>query len=266
MVRITVIIPTRNRPQDLQRCLLGLRDNDLQLLEEVIVIDDGSDIPLYAAVQVPGLPVRVIRNDTAKGAAASRNIAGMMAKSNVIAFLDDDAVPSPDWLKIIERELTPNRGAITGRVLRFDAGLVSQARQARYDKRYETLTKGQTVSFFSGGNSAVWTDLFQKAGGFKQHGSGGDNGLITDLESQGYKVHFIPELVILHRNSKGLKKAMIEAYNSGRSHPKRMSILGALREVAAVKTNGVGDTMSVSALNWALNVLHLVGRIQKRQK
>lgn len=265
MVQITVIIPTQNRPQDLRRCLFGLRDNDLQFLKEVIVVDDGSEIPLDTAVEVPDLPIRVIRNSTPKGAAACRNIAGMAAKSNIIAFLDDDAVPSPDWLKIITQELTPERGGITGRVLRFDTGLVSQARQARYNKRYATLTKGQTVDFFAGGNSAIWTDLFQKIGGFKRHGSGGDNCLVTDLKRQGYKVHFIPELVILHRNSKGLKKAIIEAYNSGRSHPKQISIPEALRKAASFRESAVGDTKFVATFNWMLNVLHLAGRVQKRQ-
>ncbi|MCP3776516.1 glycosyltransferase [Paenibacillus sp. MZ04-78.2] len=265
MVRITVIIPTQNRPKDLQRCLYGLADNDLSLLEEVIVIDDGSQIPIAEVIQVPGLPVLVIRNEQPCGAAACRNIAGISAKSKIIAFLDDDAVPSPDWLKIIIQELKSDHGAITGRVLRFDKGLISQARQVRYNMRYTVVNKGQSVSFFSGGNSAIWTDLFQKVGGFNQHGSGGDNGLVADLSGQGYKVHFIPELVILHRNSKGLKKAMIEAYNSGRFHPEQLRFREALHKVVSIKAIVTDGTPLVAVFNWGLNLLHLIGRIQRKK-
>lgn len=266
MVRITVIIPTKNRPQDLRRCLLGLRDNNLRFLHEVIVIDDCSNVSLEAALKVPDLPIRVIRNDISMGAAASRNLAGMKVKSNVIAFLDDDALPSPDWLTVIASELTPERGGITGRVLPFDSGVVSKARQARYDKRYSTLSKGQVVEFFSGGNSAIWTNLFRGVGGFNQHGSGGDNGLVSDIERKGYTVHFIPEFFILHRNNKGLVKAMIEAYNSGRFHMEKISIFEAVRGAMSFKQSAVGDVMSVMVLNWALNVLHLTGRAQPRER
>ncbi|OMF12120.1 hypothetical protein BK131_19140 [Paenibacillus amylolyticus] len=265
MVRITVIIPTQDRLQDLHRCIKGIQDNDLKLLHEIIVVDDGSETTISPLVESFNLPIRVIRNERPKGAAICRNIAGMSVESNVIAFLDDDAVPTADWLSVIKRELLENRGGITGRVLRFDSGIVSAARQARYDMRYLSVSREQPVQFFSGGNSAVWTTLFKKVNGFNSLGSGGDNNFVIDIENQGFKIHFIPELIILHRNSKGLMKAVIEAYNSGKFHPKQVSLRDSVRNLAAVKQSAIGKTFWIASLNWSLNAIHLLGRIQKRE-
>lgn len=263
MVQISVIIPTRNRLNDLHRCLKGLLTNNQKLLKEVIIVDDFSHESLDLSSFVKYLPIKIIRNDKKLGASMCRNIASQYVNSEIIAFLDDDAVPSSDWLDTIAKELNKDRGAITGRVIRFDRGLISRARQARYDKRYESVCYAEKVSFFSGGNSAVWTHLFRKYGGFNQFGSGSDNSLVESLNKQGYYVHFIPELFILHRNSKGLRIAIREAYHSGISHPKRMKINDMAKLAFNFQSSAVGQSFPVSLVNWFLNLLHLFGRIQK---
>lgn len=262
---ITVIIPTQNRHKDLYRCLLGLADNNLSLLKEVIIVDDGSLLPIDIDKEFKNINIRVIRNQKPLGAAVSRNIASQEVTSEIIAFLDDDAIPCPDWLLTIAQQLNPDRGGITGRVLRYDKGFVSKARQARYDKRYSSLGHGEIVNFFSGGNSAVWTHLFIRAGGFNNHGSGGDNSLVSDLAIHGYKVHFIPELSILHRNSKGLKKAFIEAYKSGLQHSSKMKLLEGINNALDIKKNAAGSEKLVVILNWFLNIVHISGRLQRRK-
>lgn len=264
MVRITVIIPTQDRPYDLRRCLSGLRDNDLSSLEEVIVVDDASRDPATVADFSNTLPLRLIRNAIKKGAAASRNLAAAAVKTDIIAFLDDDALPSADWLATIKQEMTLERGGITGRVLRFDAGLTSAARQARYNLRYRTLTNGQPVPFFSGGNSAIWAELFRTIGGFNHAGSGGDNAVVGDLAQFNLGIHFVPDMVVLHRNSKGWAKAVQEAYNSGRSHPKRLGIRTAMHMLLTAEADGDSSRMA-TAVNWGLNLVHISGRVKRRR-
>ncbi|MGG2016772.1 glycosyltransferase family 2 protein [Bacillus sp. S10(2024)] len=264
MAQITVIIPTRDRLKDLYRCLKGLSDNNLQLLEEVIVIDDGSKIPITSLKEQFNFNLTLIRNDTPLGAAASRNLGSKFVKSEIIAFLDDDAIPSPDWLDIISKEMLVNRGGITGRVLGFDTDLVSKARQARYNKRYTSLKHSESVNFFSGGNSAVWTNSFLQVGGFTQKGSGGDNGLVLDLARLGFKIHFIPELLILHRNSKGMKTAIKEAYYSGIQSSKKIKYSELIYRIKN-RDGAVGESKRVSSINFFLNLVHLFGRTQNNK-
>ncbi|MGV9308919.1 glycosyltransferase family 2 protein [Nonomuraea sp. NPDC003727] len=253
---VTVIVPSRDRYRDLRRCLLALVDCDTTLLHEVLVIDDGSQ-PRIGDASVPGLPVRVIRNARPQGAMRARSLGAGRASSPMLAFLDDDALPRADWLNRIAEELTPGRGGITGRVLPFDAGLVSKARQARYMERYRGLSHGESVDFFAGGNSAVWREAFLQAGGMTSAGPGGDNKLVAELERLGLSVHFVPSLVVVHRNGKGFSQAVRTAFGAGRHHDKPLSVPAALhRATQAVP----GATPSVRLTNRVLNVAHLAGR------
>lgn len=265
MVRISVIIPTRDRRADLQRCLQGLGEcvHLLQerspgaVLHEVLVVDDASRDPeAVSPARAAELPVRVLRSDTRQGAGVSRRIATAEAEGDVFAFLDDDAVPRGDWLAVCAA-LDARRPAATGRVLRFDAGLLSCARQARYDQRYEDLRAGEPVTFFAGGNGAVLADAFRAVGGFSREGTGGDNSLAAELLRRGTPVRFRPDLVIAHRNGKGWRRATRDAWDAGLAHPERLALGAGLRMVGA---GAAGPTHAVREVNRALGAVHVAGR------
>ncbi|MFB4306217.1 glycosyltransferase family 2 protein [Actinomadura sp. GTD37] len=253
---ITVIIPSRDRYRDLRRCLLALAECDTAPLHEVLVVDDGSRPRVGDAVAVGGLPVRVLRNDRPLGATPARSLGAEHARSDIVAFLDDDALPRADWLTRIAAELTPGRGAITGRVLPFDSGLLSAARQSRYLERYRGLEPGQRVTFFAGGNGAVWRAEFLAARGTARDVPGADNDLVTGLAERGLGVHFAPAMVIVHRNGKGLVRAVRDAYGSGH-HARPLPVRDALRHAARPVP---GPTAPVRLTNRMLNIAHLAGR------
>ena len=84
---ISVVVPTRDRPQQLARCLAALAAQDGEL--EVVVVDDGG-----GAVAPGG--ARVVRAAGA-GPAAARNLGARAARGGVVCFIDDDCVPAPGW-------------------------------------------------------------------------------------------------------------------------------------------------------------------------
>ncbi|MBF6337190.1 glycosyltransferase family 2 protein [Nocardia abscessus] len=269
VVRISVIIPTRNRPDDLRRCLAGLTECAQRLastpgtvLHEVVVIDDASTRPdALSPVHASDLPEVVLYNRERMGAGSSRARAVSAASGDVLAFLDDDAVPRGDWLTVAG-SVTEQRPAITGRVLRFDTGLVSSARQARYDDRYRSLSAGDPVGFFAGGNSAVLASAFESVGGFSRSGVGGDNSLAEALAGNDRPVRFEPELVIAHRNGKGMRRAILDSWSSGRDHGQALTIPSAIQFVRA---SGLGDSPAVRGFNRVLGVVHAAGRMGVRQ-
>ncbi len=216
MPSVSAVVATRNRPSDVHLLLEALAACDNGSIAEVILVDDGSDTPLRVGPATGRFPVRVIRNSTSRGAAASRNLAAKEAVGEVIAFIDDDARPLPGWCDVLTRELTPERAAITGRVLPFDHGVVARARQYRYEVRYAQHAPLSRVRFFAGGNSAVWTDRFLAADGFPDVVTASDNGLVERLEAVGEHVYFVPALRVAHRNSKGARIAFREAWRAGR--------------------------------------------------
>jgi glycosyltransferase involved in cell wall biosynthesis len=258
-VGYSVIIPSRDRPADPDACQRSVCQADTGRLAE-IVIDDGSRAPVQVD-QVPGpVLVHVFRNDTPEGPDKSRNEAAGMAKGDYLVFLDDDARMAHDWFEVASRAVDDGIPVFTGRVLPFDRGLSSRARQWRYDQRYHGMTTGPHVGFFAGGNSVVKRDLFLEVGGFPVQKAGGDNGIVNRLAAAGIPTTFVRELRILHRNGKGLRLAAERAWSSGRRCPSpgpRMSS-GAARAAP----DGSGTPRPTSpVVNGVLQILHSTGQL-----
>lgn len=88
---VSVIIPTRNRPQTLARALASLQRQTHKALE-VIVVDDASAETLHDVIAPfkKDLTIVYVRHDTNQGAARTRNAGLRLARGEYIALLDDD--------------------------------------------------------------------------------------------------------------------------------------------------------------------------------
>jgi glycosyltransferase involved in cell wall biosynthesis len=120
---VTVVVPTRNRPELLTRTvdsLLAQEGVDVH----VLVVDDGSDPPVERLLPSRAR-VRVLRNETARGVAAARNRGAAEAVTSWVAFCDDDDLWTPDKLagQVRAAERSAARWAYTGAV-KFSAGPV----------------------------------------------------------------------------------------------------------------------------------------------
>lgn len=97
---ISVIICTRNRSALLEKCLLSVEGQTLAASAfEVVVVDNGSSdaTPLLLKKFSERLPLTAIPEPVV-GLSRARNTGWQAAKSDFIAFLDDDAMADPDWL------------------------------------------------------------------------------------------------------------------------------------------------------------------------
>ncbi len=92
---VSVVVVSRARPGELRRCLLGLFQLDYPAFEIVLVAD-----PLgLRAAEASGYQGRIktVAFDEANISAA-RNLGIQAAAGEIVAFIDDDAVPEPAWL------------------------------------------------------------------------------------------------------------------------------------------------------------------------
>jgi GT2 family glycosyltransferase len=94
----SVVIPTKDRPLDLIRCLRALSGQQTTRYFEVIVVDDGSAPPIRRADVELFPAVRVISSGGV-GPAAARNRGVSAARAPYILFTDDDTAPSPGWVE-----------------------------------------------------------------------------------------------------------------------------------------------------------------------
>ncbi|MGA2117476.1 MAG: glycosyltransferase [Bryobacteraceae bacterium] len=94
--RISVVMPTYERPRELRLCLEGFRNQTVAPEEfEVIVVDDGSLTDLEPIVaDVPGLRIE-FRKSPHGGPSVARNMALGLASAPMLLFWDDDLRPLP---------------------------------------------------------------------------------------------------------------------------------------------------------------------------
>jgi GT2 family glycosyltransferase len=251
---ISVIIPTRDRGRDLARCLGGLERQDApELLTEVIVVDDHSAVPVDgAAFAGHALPVVVARNGGRPGPAAARNIGARAATGDVLAFLDDDAVPAGDWLRRLHAHFEERRcRALTGRILGDEQDCVlARARQLRYDRRHAVAERAErSVHFLAGGNAAVSAAAFRALGGMDEtfemmH----DQEFALRLTASGVRCTYASDVIIRHRHCKGWRSAFGTTLRSARyrvmlgmmyGHRARWSVRSYVTSVRGLVARGV---------------------------
>jgi GT2 family glycosyltransferase len=264
--RLSLIIPTQGRPHDLAACLRSIEEGAGPELAQVIVIDDAPKAPAEVPQRLANAEVRVHRNREPIGAAASRNkaLAMLCPDVNAVGFLDDDVRLPREWFSVALAELTPARGAITGPIQAFDTGLVARARQLRYDARYRPLRAHQAVDFLAGGNTVAWRSTLERAGNFPEAATMSDTLLARRLHELGMPCHFVPELLALHRNSKGGSQACVAAWQAGVVEgPRRATTYG---QRLANGTRGVLDSPdpTAAALNVAFDAVFLTAHAMSR--
>jgi glycosyltransferase involved in cell wall biosynthesis len=93
---LSVVICSLNGAAGVDRCLHALAaQKDVEL--QVIVVDDGSTDDTSDVAREHG--VTVIRHEVNRGLAAARNTGVQAATAPVVAFLDDDCEPEPEWAR-----------------------------------------------------------------------------------------------------------------------------------------------------------------------
>lgn len=98
MSSVSVIIPCFGRQEMLDACLKTLL-NQTRKADEIIVVDDGSDL----AIRVPdGVRyLRIEREPGYRGSSAAKNRGAKMATSEWLAFSDNDIIHLPDALESV---------------------------------------------------------------------------------------------------------------------------------------------------------------------
>lgn len=116
---VSLVVCTRNRPAQLRDCLQAVA-RLVPPADEVLVVDntDGDAETKLAAAQYGARYVI----EPAPGLSRARNRGMRESQFDVVAFLDDDAVPSANWLGRIVGPFADRRvAAVTGETLAFDS-------------------------------------------------------------------------------------------------------------------------------------------------
>lgn len=120
---VSVIIPTKDRKEDLSRALESVGKQTYTNVE-VIVIDDGSSEELQQVYDqfvenYPSVKLISHRNSTPSGGGYCRRLGTDLAAGDLICFLDDDDLYLPNKIELLEAYLRdrPEVDAVFGRVI-----------------------------------------------------------------------------------------------------------------------------------------------------
>ena len=197
---LTVIVPVRNDPENLEVCLEALWASDHPAFE-IVVVDDASTDTTGEVARRSG--AQVLRLESRSGPAAARNLGSEVARYSHLFFVDADVRVAPDTLRRVwaRFEADPKVDALFGS---YDdkpgaPNLLSQYRNLLHHHVHQAGRR--TASSFWSGCGAIEHSVFRALGGFD---AGYDNASVEDIElgsrlrQNGYRVELVKDLQVQH--------------------------------------------------------------------
>lgn len=222
--RVSVVLPTYNRPTSLHACLASLAAQDFPRDDyEVIVVDDGSRESLTTVVDqfVGTMSVRLLQQRNA-GPASARNAGAAAARGALLAFIDDDCAATPHWISTLVRHASEYEHAAIGgfveNALRRNA--YASASQLLVDYLYGYYDHDEVQGrFFVTSNVAFPKDAFLALGGFDTSfplAAAEDRELCERWREAGYPLHFASDAVVQHAHRLTFRRFCRQHFTYGR--------------------------------------------------
>ena len=197
--RISVVVCTYNGSGTILDCLRGIQRLDYPAIE-VIIVDDGStDDTARFARQFPFKVISISH----LGLSTARNVGLQNASGEIVAYIDDDAWPDPNWLTYLALTFRDETCAGAGGPNNRPPGesMVSDCAADSPGGPIHVMLTDVEAEHLPGCNMAFRREALVAVGGFNPvfHTAGDDVDLCWRMQSAGLKLVFSPAAVVWHR-------------------------------------------------------------------
>jgi mycofactocin system glycosyltransferase len=217
----TVLIPVKDRPELLDRCLAALgRDYP------VVVVDDGSRDPQATAAVAARHGAKVIHRAVNGGPGAARNTGIAAVRSEFIAMIDSDCVPSPDWIERLAAHFAdPLVGVVAPRIMPWSTADTAVDRYTRVagsldlGDREARVTPVTRVAYVPTAalvvrRAALAANVFDP-----EMPAGEDVDLIWRLDRAGWRIRYEPAVHVRHQEPSSFAALFRRRFQYGTSAP-----------------------------------------------
>jgi GT2 family glycosyltransferase len=183
-MELSVIIPTCDRLDHLKECLRRIEGAD-----QIVIADDSKMVETREFVRRDYKNVLWIEGPR-KGPAANRNRGAQASSGDWLVFIDDDCLPSENWLSEI-RMATAGCDVIEGKTVCPD----------KTNHPFEDVVENLTGNLLWSCNLAVNRSLFERLGGFDEDfliAGGEDLELARRLRLSQCRIHFASGAIVYH--------------------------------------------------------------------
>lgn len=197
-LKVAVVVVTHNRDKDCRETIKSLLMNS-ELPDEIIVVDGASSTPFKFEHEL----VHILRYEQDIGLSASRNAGIRASSADIIAFIDDDALATKDWIKTIQGAFRKDIDIAGGPAL----PLYLATPPRWWDHSAFGWYIGVNNQNIIGCNFAIKKRLFSTRGYFNTQLGRKEGKLLSSEETElfqrasksGAKVLFIPQMVVHHK-------------------------------------------------------------------
>ena len=176
---VDVVIPTFRRPEKLERCLDAINHQTIAPSSIIVIDDSEKDL----------------------GPAISRNLGWKKGSSDIVAFTDDDCVPSSNWIESILNSFEDDGvDVIEGSVTTGDGGVLLSM----------DPHPGDRWNRFKTANMAYRREVLEEIGGFDEryfiHRE--DTDIAWRALASGFSITWTPECLVHHPDRAGVQRIM----------------------------------------------------------
>jgi cellulose synthase/poly-beta-1,6-N-acetylglucosamine synthase-like glycosyltransferase len=231
MAAISVIIPVFDQALELDRCLQALARQSLDRRRfEVLVVDNGSAKPAKRLSRRHR--TRFLIQPLA-GSYAARNLGAERARHPLLAFTDADCLPHPDWLgqAVAAARKQPGTAAWGGRIdmPRGAEPTAVERLEAHWGRNQRRWVERE--GWADTANLIVRRAAFNRAGGFPEVLSGGDQLFGARLRSQGMDLGYLDQAAVTHPPQRHLEEFFTRQRRlASAMHARPQAVRGYLRE------------------------------------
>ena len=215
--RISVVVCTYNGSMTIKECCDGLANLDYDDFE-VIIVNDGSTDNTKSIAELSGFHVISIENS---GLSVARNVGCDAATGEIIAYLDDDAIPDTHWLRYLAAAfLRSDFVAIGGpNIAPKGDGIFAECVDNAPGNPVHILVSDIEAEHIAGCNMAIKKKVLESIGGFDPNlrVAGDDVDICWRIQHMGLKIGYCAAAMVWHHRRGSIKGYVKQQYGYGKA-------------------------------------------------